>query len=71
MTVGGILAAVDGVKPNRFDRAQKFVDNEVLKDSDLGKYQNSMQLYNASYLSFMDWYNRTHMPKQRVTHFRL
>ena len=27
--------------------------------------------YNASYLSFMDWYNRTHMPKQRVTHFRL
>ncbi len=124
MTVGGILAAVDGVKPNRFDRAQKIRwlaeldgtiwqeiigthedadadsfeaydeatgdDQELLApepysmvyrwwleaqmdlaNGELGKYQNSMQLYNASYLSYMDWYNRTHMPKQRVPAFRL
>lgn len=36
-----------------------------LGNSETAKYNNSMQLFNSAYLTYTDWYNRTHMPKRR------
>lgn len=33
-------------------------------NAEITKYNNSRQLFNNAYLTYTDWYNRTHMPKQ-------
>lgn len=33
-------------------------------NAEINKYNNSRQLFNNAYLTYTDWYNRTHMPKQ-------
>ena len=35
-----------------------------LGNMEINKYNNSRQLFNNAYLTYTDWYNRTHMPKQ-------
>ena len=35
-----------------------------LHNAEITKYNNSRQLFNNAYLTYTDWYNRTHMPKQ-------
>lgn len=34
-------------------------------NADFGRYNNSMVMYNMALSAFADWYNRTHMPKQK------
>ena len=40
-----------------------------LGNMEITKYNNTRNLFNAAYLTFTDWYNRTHMPKQQVSGF--
>ena len=42
-----------------------------LNNAELGKYANSMALYNAAYTNYSAWYTRRHMPKRRVKSLRL
>lgn len=42
-----------------------------LNNAELGKYANSMALYNAAYTNYSAWYTRRHMPKRRVRSLRL
>lgn len=42
-----------------------------LANGELGKYQNSMALYNSAYTSFLDGYNRQHPPIQHLKAFRI
>lgn len=40
-----------------------------LNNMEITKYNNSRALFNSAYLTYTDWYNRTHMPRQ-VSGFR-
>lgn len=40
-----------------------------LANMEIDKYNNSKTLFNNAYLTFTDYYNRTHMPKRRVPGF--
>lgn len=42
-----------------------------LNNMEIAKYNNSKTLYNNAYQTLVDYWNRTHMPKSAVTHFRL
>lgn len=42
-----------------------------LNNGETGKYNNSKTLFNNSYLTYSDYYTRTHRPKQTVFGFRL
>lgn len=42
-----------------------------LNNGELGKYNNTQAMFNAAFQTFSDYYTRTHMPKQRVTEFRM
>lgn len=39
-------------------------------NQEIGKYNNSKALYNNAYMSFAEYWKRTHAPKQAATHFR-
>ena len=32
---------------------------------EIGKYNNTRSLFNTAYQTYTDYYNRTHLPKQR------
>ena len=49
---------------NNFLQAQ--IDKE---NGELGKYNQSITLYNNAYKIYQDWYNRTHMPLPACTRF--
>lgn len=36
-----------------------------LANMELGKYNNSRNLFNAAYVTYTDHYNRTHMPRRK------
>ena len=39
-------------------------------NGEIGKYNNSMTMFNAAYSTFERYYNRTHMPKgQKIKYF--
>jgi hypothetical protein len=42
-----------------------------LNNMEIAKYNNSKTLYNNAYQTLVDYWNRTHMPLGRVTHFKL
>lgn len=42
-----------------------------LGNQEIAKYQNSKALYNNAYAILRDYWKRTHMPVQSVTHFRV
>lgn len=42
-----------------------------LNNMEIAKYNNSKTLYNNAYQTLVDYWNRTHMPVSRVTHFTL
>ena len=42
-----------------------------LANGEMNKYNNSVTLFNNAYATFAAWYNRTHMPIKRTTHFKL
>ena len=49
-----------------------FLESRIdLSNGEIAKYNNSVSLYNNAYLTYTDYYNRTHMPVQKVTHFTL
>lgn len=50
---------------NYFLQAQ--IDRE---NGEIGKYNQSIALYNNSYRTFCDWYNRTHRPLPARSAFR-
>ena len=41
-----------------------------LANGELSRYNSSITLFNNAYLTFQDWYNRTHRPLRRVARFR-
>lgn len=42
-----------------------------ISNAELQKYANDKTLFNAAYMTYSDYYTRTHMPIQRVKQFRL
>lgn len=43
-----------------------YLESQIdLANMEIGKYNNSRNLFNQAYLTYTDHYNRTHMPKQR------
>lgn len=42
-----------------------------LANAELQKYQNDKTLFNSVYMTFSDYYTRTHMPVSSVRQFRL
>ena len=40
-----------------------------LAEADTERYQNDHQMFNDAYLTYQDYYNRTHMPIQKVRGF--
>lgn len=42
----------------------RWLESQIdLNNMEIGKYNNSRSLFNNAYLTYTDWYNRTHMPK--------
>ena len=42
-----------------------------LGNAEIAKYNNNKQLFNNAYLTFSDYYTRTHMPLTACREFRL
>ena len=41
-----------------------YLESQIdLGNMEITKYNNSRSLFNSAYLTYTDWYNRTHMPK--------
>jgi len=48
-----------------------YLESQIdLGNMEIAKYNNSKTLFNNAYLTYTDYYNRTHMPKRRVQGFR-
>lgn len=48
----------------------RWLESQIdLHNAEITKYNNSRAMFNNAYLTYTDWYNRTHMPKQ-VSGFR-
>lgn len=42
-----------------------YLESQIdLNNMEITKYNNSRSLFNSAYLTYTDWYNRTHMPVQ-------
>lgn len=47
-----------------------YLESQIdLGNMEINKYNNSRTLFNNAYLTFTDYYNRTHMPKRRTQGF--
>ncbi len=47
-----------------------YLESQIdLGNMEIAKYNNSKTLFNNAYLTYTDYYNRTHMPKRRVPGF--
>ena len=43
----------------------RWLESQIdLNNAEINKYNQSRELFNTAYLTYTDWYNRTHMPKQ-------
>lgn len=43
----------------------RYLESQIdLNNMEITKYNNSRSLFNNAYLTYTDWYNRTHMPVQ-------
>ena len=43
----------------------RWLESQIdLHNMEINKYNQSRAMFNSAYLTFTDWYNRTHMPKQ-------
>lgn len=60
------------IAPFPYDQLYRwYLESQIdIGNMEMNKYNNSKTLYNSAYLTFTDWYNRTHMPKQEVKGFR-
>jgi len=76
--VGPFLGYTEGVDENTvllapfpYDALYRwYLESQIdLHNMEITKYNNSRSLFNNAYLTYTDWYNRTHMPKQ-VSGFR-
>ena len=48
----------------------RWLESQIdLHNAEINKYNQSRAMFNSAYLTYTDWYNRTHMPKQ-VSGFR-
>lgn len=54
------------IAPFPYDQLYRwYLESQIdLGNAEITKYNNSKTLYNTAYLTFTDWYNRTHLPKQ-------
>lgn len=44
---------------------QFWLESQIdLNNMEIAKYNNSRAMFNNAYVTYTDWYNRTHMPKQ-------
>ena len=42
-----------------------YLESQIdLNNMEIAKYNNSRAMFNNAYVTYTDWYNRTHMPKQ-------
>lgn len=59
------------IAPFPYDQLYRWwLESQIdLGNMEIGKYNNSRNLFNSAYLTYTDHYNRTHMPKQ-VSGFR-
>lgn len=47
-----------------------FLESQIdIGNMEINKYNNSRTMFNNAYLTYTDFYNRTHMPKQKVPGF--
>ena len=55
------------IAPAPYDQLYRwYLESQIdLGNMEIAKYNNSKSLFNQSYLTFTDYYNRTHMPMQR------
>ena len=62
---------VELIAPYPYDILYRwYLESQIdLGNMEINKYNNSRTLFNNAYLTFTDFYNRTHMPKQRVPGF--
>jgi hypothetical protein len=62
---------VELLAPYPYDVLYRFyLESQIdLGNMEINKYNNSRTLFNNAYLTYTDWYNRTHMPKQKVKGF--
>lgn len=60
------------IAPFPYDQLYRwYLESQIdLGNMEITKYNNSRNLFNAAYLTFTDWYNRTHMPKQQTGGYR-
>lgn len=43
----------------------RWLESQIdLHNKEIAKYNNSRAMFNNAYVTYTDWYNRTHMPKQ-------
>lgn len=43
----------------------RYLESQIdLNNGEITKYNNSRSLFNSAYMTYTDWYNRTHMPAQ-------
>lgn len=61
------------IAPHPYDEVYTlYLQSQIdLNNMEIAKYNNSKNLYNNAYQTLVDYWNRTHMPVGRVTHFKL
>lgn len=62
----------DLIAPHPYDSLYRwYLESQIdLGNMEINKYNNSKTMFNNAYLTYTDYYNRTHMPKKRVSGFR-
>ena len=61
------------IAPHPYDEVYTlYLQSQIdLNNMEIAKDNNSKTLYNNAYQTLVDYWNRTHMPLGRVTHFKL
>ena len=61
------------IAPHPYDEVYMlYLQSQIdLNKMEIAKYKNSKTLYNNAYQTLVDYWNRTHMPVGKVTHFKL
>jgi hypothetical protein len=55
------------IAPHPYDILYRwYLESQIdLGNMEIGKYNNTRSLFNTAYQTYTDYYNRTHLPKQR------
>lgn len=63
--------STDLIAPYPYDTLYRwYLESQIdLGNMEIDKYNNSKTMFNNAYLTYTDYYNRTHMPKRRTQGF--